>query len=86
MAPDLFRQLMKTDAEFLLRSDAATADFKDRELLVEQLLSLFDKGELFDLDWNQRQRYPKLKGIIYMTPFAFCSKIFAGHAFFSCNP
>src|SRR5207248_1737331 len=53
MVPDLFRRLMRADPEFLLLSDAATADLKDRELLVEHLLSLFDQGELFDFGWDQ---------------------------------
>jgi hypothetical protein len=61
MVPDLFRRLMKLDAEFLLRSNAATADFKDRQDLIENLLSLFDRGELLDFDWDQRRRYRKLQ-------------------------
>jgi len=60
IVPNLFRRLLKTDAEFLLRSDVATADFKDRQDLVENLLSLFDKGELLDFDSDQRRRYRKL--------------------------
>jgi len=60
MIPDLFRRLMRVDAEFLLRSDAATADAKDRHDLVENLLKLFDEGHLLDFDWNQHKQYRKL--------------------------
>jgi hypothetical protein len=61
MVSDLFRRLTQADTEFLLRSDAATADFSDRQHLVENLLSLFEKGELLDFDWDLRRRYRKLK-------------------------
>ncbi len=51
MVPDLFRRLMKADAEFLLCSYAASADFKDRqELLEKSSPKLFDMGELLDFD------------------------------------
>jgi predicted NACHT family NTPase len=61
MVPDLFRRLMKADAEFLLSSDAATTDFRDRQDLVENLLALFDQGELLDFDWDLLRRYRKLR-------------------------
>ena len=61
MVSDLFRLLMKKDAEFLLRSDAATADAKDRYDLVDNLLALFEEEQLLDFDWELRKRYQKLK-------------------------
>jgi hypothetical protein len=60
MIPDLFRRLMRTDAEFLLRSDAATADAKDRHDLAENLLKHFDEEQVLDFDWELRKRYRKL--------------------------
>ncbi len=60
MVPDLFRRFMKADPEFLLRSDAATADFNDRKDLVAELLTLYDSGELLDFDWDIRRRFQKL--------------------------
>jgi hypothetical protein len=60
MIPGLFRRLMITEPEFLLRSDAATADSRDKQGLADNLLSLFDQGEIFDFDWDLRRRYRKL--------------------------
>jgi len=60
MAPDVFRIIMKVDPELLLWSDVATADAKDREALVENLLKLYDEEKLLDFNLDIRKRYAKL--------------------------
>lgn len=42
MVPEVFREVMRTDPEVLLRSDVATADDADRAALVNALLSLYE--------------------------------------------
>ncbi|MEN9938534.1 MAG: hypothetical protein RLZZ387_5113 [Chloroflexota bacterium] len=44
MVPEVFREVMRTDPEVLLRSDVATADDADRVALVTALLSLYEGG------------------------------------------
>jgi predicted NACHT family NTPase len=44
MVPEVFREVMRTDPEVLLRSDVATADDTDRAALVNALLSLYEGG------------------------------------------
>lgn len=51
---------MKVDPEVLLRSDVATADVKDREALVDNLLRLYDEEKLLDFNLDVRRRYGKL--------------------------
>lgn len=60
MVPDVFRRIMKVDPELLLWSDVSTADAKDREALVENLLKLYDEEKLLDLSLDIRKRYGKL--------------------------
>jgi predicted NACHT family NTPase len=60
MMPQVFREIMKTDPEVLLRSDVATADVKDRAALVEALLKRYDEERLLDRDFGIRRRYEKL--------------------------
>jgi predicted NACHT family NTPase len=60
MEPDVFRKIMKVDPELLLWSDVSTADAKDREALVENLLKLYDEEKLLDLNLDIRKRYGKL--------------------------
>jgi len=60
MVPDVFREIMKTDPQVLLRSDVATADVKDRATLVETLMRLYDEEKLLDRDQEIRGRYGKL--------------------------
>ncbi len=47
LVPDVFRKIMDTDPDVLLRSDIATADTTDRATLVESLLKLYDEEKLF---------------------------------------
>jgi predicted NACHT family NTPase len=44
MVPDMFREIMRSDPEVLLRSDVATANDADRAALVTALLSLYEEG------------------------------------------
>lgn len=60
MNPEVFREIMQTDPDLLLRSDVATADMKDKEALVKNLLILFDEEKLIDFDLDLRRRYVKL--------------------------
>ncbi len=60
MLPEIFRRMMDLEPELLLRSDAATADAKDRMQLTENLLRLFAEGQLLDIDFSLRSRYQKL--------------------------
>jgi hypothetical protein len=60
MMPAVFREIMNTDPDVLLRSDVATTDVNDRAALVENLLRLYDEGRLLDRDWSVRRQYRKL--------------------------
>jgi predicted NACHT family NTPase len=60
MMPDVFREIMKADPDVLLRSDVATANVKDREALVENLLKLYDEGKLLNRYLDNYRRYRKL--------------------------
>lgn len=60
MTPEVFREIMKTDPEVLLRSDVATADVGDRAALVETLLKAYDEERLLDRDFGIQRRYGKL--------------------------
>lgn len=60
MEPRVFSEIMKTDPEVLLRSDVATVNAKERELLVGALLKLYDEENLLDLDLDLRRQYGKL--------------------------
>ena len=60
MTSQVFREIMKTDPEVLLRSDVATADVNDRAALVETLLNRYDEQQLLDRDIGLRIRYEKL--------------------------
>lgn len=60
MMPEVFRSITKIDPEVLLRSDVASADVKDRAILVETLLTLYDEERLLDRDFGIQRRYEKL--------------------------
>jgi len=60
MVPDVFREIMRVDPQVLLQSDVATADLKDRAVLVETLLRLYDEERLLNRDLDIRGRYSKL--------------------------
>ena len=60
MEPDVFREIMKTDPEVLLRSDVATADVRDRAALVDALLSLYVQEKSFGRDLEIPSGYRKL--------------------------
>ncbi len=60
MRNDVFQQIMTTEPLVLLFSDVATADPKDRENLVENLLTQFGEGQLLDGKWGLRFQYRKL--------------------------
>src|SRR6266850_3425106 len=57
MVPAVFREIMRTDPDVLLRSNVATTDVRDRAALVENLLRLYDEERLLDHDWSVRQHY-----------------------------
>ncbi len=60
MNSDVFREIMKTDPQVLLRSDVATAGVKNRAALVETLLRLYDEEKLLDHVLDVRGQYKKL--------------------------
>lgn len=61
MMPDVFREVLKADPDVLLRSDVATADVRDREALVENLLKLYDEEKLLNGALGNYSRYRKLE-------------------------
>ena len=60
MSPSVFRTIMDTDPEVLLRSDVTKATNKDRETLVDKLLKLFDEEKLHDRISDIYRYYAKL--------------------------
>ncbi len=60
MVPNVLREIMRADPEVLLRSDIAAADVRDRQVLAETLLKLYDEEMLLDRDLGIRKRYRKL--------------------------
>ena len=56
---EVFRYIIKIDAEVLMRSDVITAEEYDKAALVEALLKLFDEEKIID-DWDKRTNYEKL--------------------------
>jgi hypothetical protein len=60
MQPAVFRAVMETDAEVLLKSDVATASEQDRADLVAALLSLEPEERLWNVNMNLGQQYSKL--------------------------
>lgn len=47
LVPGVFQEIMRTDPEVLLRSNAATADEADRKALVTSLLRLYEEEKLY---------------------------------------
>ena len=60
MVPEVFRDIMDSDAEVLLKSDVATADVGDRQALVQTLLRLLEEEKLLYRDLGARGAYRKL--------------------------
>ena len=61
MVPEVFRKIIESDPEVLLRSDVATADVKDRVALVGALLGKCNEDRsLVRYDWGMFERYKKL--------------------------
>ena len=60
MVPEVFRKITSVNPEVLLRSDIETADLKDRAVLVESLLKVYDEEGLLDHDRDNRKRYKRL--------------------------
>ena len=60
MSPEVFREMVKSDPDVLLRSDIATADPNDRLALVDSLLRLCDQEKLIDANMEIHLRYRKL--------------------------
>ena len=58
---NVFRRIIESDPEVLLRSDVATADEDDRARLVRSLLNGYEDGTLLDTDWDLRKLYHKLR-------------------------
>lgn len=61
MKASVFRAIMDSDPQVLLRSDVAKAGHEERNTLVESLLLLFDAEKLTDFDWGLHLHYRKLK-------------------------
>jgi len=61
MSPEVFRAVMGTDPEVLLRSDVASTDVEGKAALVGTLLRLYDKGKLLDIRLAPRAQYRKLE-------------------------
>jgi predicted NACHT family NTPase len=61
ISPDVFRMVMQSDPEVLLRSDVTTADVRDRANLVGSLLKAFDEEKLLDRNLDPRKQYGKLQ-------------------------
>jgi len=59
MHPDVFRTIMESEPNVLLRSDVATADEAERSRLVGNLLEFYEKNKLIDPS-DIRPRYRKL--------------------------
>jgi len=60
MHPQLFRELVKTDPEVLLRSDVAAASPEDKQKLVDSLLAQVEEDKLLHLDWSWTTHYQKV--------------------------
>ena len=60
MMPDLFHELVQSEPYLLLRSDVATADLKDKQALVTNLLQAFDEEKLVDYQSIFFHYYKKL--------------------------
>jgi predicted NACHT family NTPase len=60
MSVEVFRELIESDPEVLFRSDAASADVKDRQALVGALLTFYDEERAFDWGYDQWHLYRKL--------------------------
>ncbi|MEW5817995.1 MAG: hypothetical protein AB1798_21710, partial [Spirochaetota bacterium] len=56
----IFDTLLENEPEVLLRSDVATADNQQRQRLVQALLDLTERGELF-FRWNYRDYFSRLR-------------------------
>ena len=60
MVPEVFREIMDSDVEVLLKSDVATADVRDREALVRTLLKSLEEEKILYRDLGARGTYRKL--------------------------
>lgn len=60
MMPEVFRMIMDSDPQVLLRSDVSSVPAPDREKLVESLLRLYEEEKLLDDDLDTRRKYKKL--------------------------
>jgi predicted NACHT family NTPase len=60
MRPDVLQEIIKTNPDVLLQTDVPT-DAWVRASIVENLLTQYEKGKLFDRDRNNYRHYAKLK-------------------------
>jgi len=60
MRLDILQETIKTDPDVLLQTDVPT-DAEIRESIVENLLTQYEEGKLFDRDRNNYRNYAKLK-------------------------
>ncbi|MEH1907262.1 NACHT domain-containing protein [Nostoc sp.] len=60
LLPNVFREIMKTDPDVLLRSDLATANVEDRVALVETLLKFYDEEQILERPLENYRHYKKL--------------------------
>ena len=61
MDNEVFQAIRRSDPQVLLRSDVSKADDKNKAELVDALLTLSDREELDDSNWDLRWHYRKLK-------------------------
>lgn len=60
MKLDIFQEIIKTDPDVLLQTDVQT-DAEARALIVDNLLTQYEEGKLFDRGRNNYRNYAKLK-------------------------
>lgn len=60
MNSDMFNEIVKSEPQVLLRSDIATANAKDKEILVSGLLEQYEEEKAADWDYEIKSRYFKL--------------------------
>jgi hypothetical protein len=61
LVPEAFQRITSADPMTLLNSEATTGDPNERRELTENLLQLFDSGDLLDLEWGLWHAFPKLQ-------------------------
>ena len=68
MRSGVFRAVIKTDPDVMLRSDVSTATDSDRQELVSNLLHLYNEERLIDTRIGSRHLYAKLRHPLLISP------------------